>query len=206
MTLSPGDLALYAGALLILFLTPGPVWVAMMARGVSGGFAATWPLALGVAVGDVVWPLLAVFGLAGITAVYAEAMAALRWVAVAVFVVMGAGLIRHAEGAIAADSRLTRPGVWPGFVAGLAAILGNPKAVLFYLGVLPGFFDLSAVTGADIAAICALSAVVPLLGNLALGASLSRVRRLLSSPAALARTNRIAGGALILVGVVIALG
>ena len=51
MTLDPNDLLLYAGALLILFLTPGPVLVALTARGLSGGFHAAWPLALGVAVG-----------------------------------------------------------------------------------------------------------------------------------------------------------
>ena len=34
MTLSLSDLALYAGALLVLFLTPGPVWLAMLARSI----------------------------------------------------------------------------------------------------------------------------------------------------------------------------
>ena len=47
MTLQASDLALYAIALLILFLTPGPVWVALLARAISGGFQAAWPLALG---------------------------------------------------------------------------------------------------------------------------------------------------------------
>ena len=60
MTLTPADLLLYCGALLILFLTPGPVWLAMMARALSGGFQAAWPLALGVAIGDMLWPLVAV--------------------------------------------------------------------------------------------------------------------------------------------------
>jgi len=54
MTLNPNDLLLYCGALFILFLTPGPVWLALTARGLSGGFHAAWPLAVGVAVGDIV--------------------------------------------------------------------------------------------------------------------------------------------------------
>jgi hypothetical protein len=36
--------------------------------------------------------------------------------------------------------------MWAGFLAGLAVILGNPKAILFYMGMLPGFFDLRALT------------------------------------------------------------
>ena len=52
MTLAASDLIIYSLAVLILFLTPGPVWVALLARAMSGGFQAAWPLALGVAIGD----------------------------------------------------------------------------------------------------------------------------------------------------------
>ncbi|ETX29711.1 LysE family translocator [Roseivivax isoporae] len=206
MTVSVMDLALYAGALLILFLTPGPVWVAMIARTLSGGMAAAVPLALGVTVGDVVWPFLAIVGVSLVLETHAHLMTVLRWVAVLTFVIMGLAILRNAGGGIARDSRLTRPGRWAGFLAGLAAILGNPKAILFYMGILPGFFDLSRLTAADIAAIVALSAAIPLLGNLALALFIGRARRLLSSPAAVRRTNIAAGGMMLLVAVAIALG
>lgn len=81
MTLSWADLMLYCGALLILFLTPGPVWLALMARGLSGGFRAAWPLALGVAIGDIVWPLVAILGISWILSVFDTFMLVLRWVA-----------------------------------------------------------------------------------------------------------------------------
>ena len=204
MTLSASDLALYAAAVLVLFLTPGPVWVALVARAVAGGFAAAWPLALGVVVGDAIWPLAAIHGLTWITAAWGGAMETLRWVAVAIFLVMGFQLIRHADRALGEDSRLTRPGAWAGFAAGLAVILGNPKAILFYMGVLPGFFDLRRVTGADIAAIVAVSTVVPLAGNLVLAGFLDRVRRLVASPGARATMSRGAG--VLLVGVGVAIG
>lgn len=204
MTIQAADLALYAAAVFVLFLTPGPVWVALVARAVSGGFHAAWPLALGVVIGDALWPLAAIFGIVWITSVFSGFLLFLQWAAVAIFALMGIGLIRHAERTIAPDSRLTRPGMVAGFLAGVAVILGNPKAILFYMGMLPGFFDLSTITGPDIAAIMTVSMLVPLAGNLLLAASLGRVRRLLSSPGALRRTNRIAGGLLIAVAVVIA--
>lgn len=203
MTATPWDLLLYAGALFILFMTPGPVWVALLARSLSGGFQAAWPLALGVVVGDVLWPLLAVLGVTWLVSEFAGFMDVLRWVAVVVFVVMGIALIRNADKTIGSDSRLTRPGMWAGFVAGLAVILGNPKAILFYMGVLPGFFDLTQVTALDIAAICFLSFLIPLLGNLILAASVDRVRNLMTSPGAIRRMNLTAGVLLIIVGVVI---
>lgn len=203
MTLSPFDLSLYAIALLILFLTPGPVWLALMARTVSGGFKSAWPLALGVAVGDVVWPLLAILGLSWITSEYDSALTVLRWVACVFFLWLGWSVIRNADAQITGDSRLTRPGMLAGFLAGVAAILGNPKAILFYLGVLPGFFDLSAVTRTDIVVICILSVIVPLIGNLAFAALIDRLRRFVTSPKAMRRMNLTAGGLLICVGIIL---
>ena len=205
MTITLTDMALYAAALFALFLTPGPVWVALIARTLSGGFNAAWPLALGVVVGDVLWPLLAILGVTWVVSVYADFMVVLRWVASVTFIVMGLLIIRNAGRTIGSDSRLTRPGMWPGFLAGVAVILGNPKAILFYMGVLPGFFDLTRLTWPDIAAICFLSLIVPLTGNLILAYFFGRARALLRSPDAVRRTNRIAGGLLIAVGCVIPL-
>ena len=204
MTITLDGLLLYCGALLILFLTPGPVWVAIIARGLTGGFAGAWPLAVGVAIGDMVWPLAAIFGLTWVASVYGDFMLVLRWVAVVIFVVMGAALIHHAGRPISGDSRLTRPGRLAGFAAGVAAILGNPKAILFYMGVLPGFFDLSRVTTPDIAVIIAVSTLIPMTGNLIFALSVDRVRRVLSSPLALRRMNLTAGCLLIAVAGVIA--
>ena len=203
MTITAADAALYAGALVILFLTPGPVWVALTARALSGGFNAAWPLALGVVVGDVIWPFLAILGVSWILSVYGGFLELLKWVACATFLLMGWLVIRNADKTIASDSRLTRPGMWAGFLAGLAVIIGNPKAILFYMGMLPGFFDLSALTAADIAVICGISFVVPLLGNLILASFIDRARRLMTSPTALRRTNLVAGALLICVGLVI---
>jgi len=203
MTISFADMALYAGALVALFLSPGPVWVALTARALSGGFHAAWPVALGVVIGDIIWPFLAILGVTWLVSVFAGFMTVLRWVACITFLVMGWLIIRNADKTIAADSRLTRPGMWAGFLAGLAVILGNPKAILFYMGMLPGFFDLTQLTWADIAVICFLSFLVPLLGNLVLAAFIHRARSLLTSQTALRRTNLIAGFLLIAVGLVI---
>lgn len=205
MTVTAYDLLLYAGALLILFMTPGPVWVALLARSMSGGFQAAWPLAMGVAIGDILWPLVAVLGVSWLVSEFAGFMDVLRWVAVGVFILMGVLLIRNADKKLGSNSRLTRPGMWAGFVAGLAVIVGNPKAALFYMGILPGFFDLTQMTLLDMVAICTLSFVVPLTGNLILARFVDRARGLLKSPSSVRRMNVIAGWLLIGVGVVIGL-
>lgn len=203
MTITAVELGFYIAGLFILFLTPGPVWVALVARALAGGFRQAWPLTLGVAIGDVFWSVLAVLGVSWVTTAWGGAMEVLRWVACAFFLYLGITILRHAGDGLDRDSRLTRPGMWAGFLAGLIAILGNPKAILFYMGVLPGFFDLSRLTAPDIAAIATASFAVPLVGNLGLAWFVDRVRRVLASPRAVKRMNLIAGGLLIAVGLAI---
>jgi threonine/homoserine/homoserine lactone efflux protein len=203
VTLTATQLGLYATALFVLFVTPGPVWLATAARALAHGWVAAVPLVLGVALGDALWSVTAALGLAWIVGSYGWVMDVLKWVAVAVFALMGVLLIRHADKTISADSALIRPGAMAGFLAGIAAILANPKAILFYMGMLPGFFDLTRVTALDIAAIAAISTLVPLIGNTGFAILVDTARRRFSSPERLARINRIAGGLLIAVAVVI---
>ena len=205
MTATFFDLALYAGGIFILFLTPGPVWMALVARTLSGGFGSAWPLALGVVIGDILWPIIAILGLSWVAMQYDGLLDLLKYVATLIFIILGFSLISNPDRAVNSDNRLTRPGQLAGFIAGVAIILSNPKAILFYIGVLPGFFDLSRVTLLDIVAICTISAVLPFLGNLTLSIMVDRVRHLLSSPATLRKVNTISGILLILVGVIIPL-
>jgi threonine/homoserine/homoserine lactone efflux protein len=203
MTVSFHQLLIYALGMAGLWAVPGPVWVALTARALSGGFAAAWPLAVGVALGDLVWPLAAILGLSWIESSYGDILSVLRWVAAAIFLVMGILLIRKPATTPGTDSRMTRPGLWAGFSVGLAAVIGNPKAILFYMGALPGFFTLGTLTGVDIALIILISAAIPMVGNLGLALFLDRARQLLSSPESLRKLNVTSGILLIGVGLAI---
>lgn len=158
---------------------------------------------MGVALGDLIWPLAAILGLSWIESAYGDFLSLLRWVAAAIFLAMGVMLIRKPAATMRADSRLTKPGLWAGFSVGVAAVIGNPKAILFYMGALPGFFALDRLTVPDIVAIIAISAAIPMLGNLGLALFLDRARQLLSSPQAMRRMNVGSGILLICVGLVI---
>ncbi len=205
MTASPADLGLYALGILLLWLTPGPVWVALTARALQGGFGAAWPLAVGVSLGDLLWPLLAILGMAWVLDAWPGALLALKWVAALTFVVMGLLVIRKAGAPLGADSRLTKPGRRAGLAAGIAVILANPKAILFYGGMLPGFFDVAALTWGDVALVLLVSVLIPLAGNLLLAALMGRARAFLASGAAVRRTNLVAGSLLVAVGCAIPL-
>ena len=203
MTVTAYELGLYALGMAGLWAVPGPVWVALLARALSGGMAAAWPLAVGVALGDLIWPLLAILGLSWVESAYGDILSLLRWAAAMIFLAMGVMLIRKSGSLGGADSRLTKPGIWAGFSVGLAAVIGNPKAILFYMGALPGFFTLGTLTAVDTALIISVSALIPMAGNLVLALFLDRARQLLQSPEAVRRLNVFSGALLIGVALVI---
>ena len=203
MSISITDLALYALAVFILFLTPGPVWVALLARTLSGGFQAAWPLALGVSLGDAAWPLLAILGVSWLVNEIDSLMRIMRIVGALMFLIMGTLLITRADRALGSNSRLTRPGMWAGFVAGVLAILSNPKAILFYMGVLPGFFDLTQISNTDVFTIVLVSVLVPFFSNLTLIAFVHQIGQALRAPSAVKRINIISGCLLVVVGLII---
>ena len=201
MTITASEIGLYIAALFLLFLTPGPVWVAMLARGLKDGFAGAWPLALGVAFGDFAWAVAALLTLNQVASFHADLIFWLKYVTVFVFLAMGVHLLRLKIETINIPNQLTRPGMLAGLLAGILVILGNPKAVLFYIGILPGFFfTVAALQPIDIAVIGGLSALVPFLGNLALALMFDHVSTMFNSPVLRQRINRITGVVLICVG------
>ncbi len=208
MSLSFYELWLYGVAILILFLTPGPVWVAIIARTLASGFHGIWPLALGVALGDFIWPLAAMAGVGVLVSLNAHFLNYLAFIAAIIFFVMGFMLIRHADSQPARLTRLTRPsrqGFLAGFSAGALIIISNPKAILFYMGVLPGFFDLRAITLADALAVSFVSMGIPFCGNIMLGLMVGTSRSILDTPKNLKRLNITSGILLIGVGIAILL-
>ena len=204
MSISISDLTFYAFGIFILFLTPGPVWIAIISRSITGGLNGAVPLATGVAVGDMIWPTLAIAGSTALATSYANLLLYLKYLAVIIFIALGINLINNQNSQVSSQSlKLGKSSELAGFTAGLLVIIGNPKAALFYLGILPGFFDLSRLTLTDCIAIALVSSLIPFLGNLALAVMIEKSRKILSSAAAMRKLNILSGCLLIFVGLLI---
>ena len=204
MSISFSDLIFYAFGIFVLFLTPGPVWIAIISRSITGGLNGAVPLAAGVAIGDIIWPTLAIAGSAALAASYANLLLYLKYLAVILFVVLGINLLNNQNSKVSSQNlKLIKSSELAGFTAGLLVIIGNPKAALFYLGILPGFFNLSRLTITDCIAIALVSSLIPFLGNLALAVMVEKSREILSSAAAMRKLNILSGCLLIFVGLLI---
>ena len=205
MTITNGQLVLYFGALIILFLTPGPVWIALIARTVSGGTKSAISLALGVSLGDFLWPIVVFFGLGFLVSLYSEILVLFRYLAAIILTLMGIQTILNSRKKLYLNSQLTKSGFFAGFSAGFIAVTANPKASLFYLTLLPSFFNFDTINFFDIMIISIVSFSVPMIGNILMILFLSKVRSFLSSPNSVRITNVVSGVLLIGVGVIIGL-
>jgi len=195
----------YSIALMLLWLTPGPVWVAVLARSVSGGFQSSVPLVLGVALGDLLWPFVALMGVSYLIFIYSDILIIFSYLASIILILMGLVLVFRSKNIFGEETSLTKPGVWAGFTAGFFAVLANPKASLFYMTLLPNFFDINKINYVDIFLICCLSALVPMVGNLILAGALGKIKSYFSSSSVIEKMNIFSGVALIIVGLCISL-
>ncbi len=205
MTINGNEIFLYFLALVILFLTPGPVWVALIARTVSGGAKSSISLALGVSLGDMLWPFVVYFSLSLLISLYSDILLIFRYVASFVLILMGLQIIYLRNKTVSEDHRLTKSGFIAGFYAGFIAVTANPKASLFYMTLLPGFFNFELIGIIDVCLISLLSFSIPMIGNILMILFVAKVRSLLSSPYAVRMTNLISGILLVFVGISISI-
>ena len=205
MTITIEQLGLYIGAMIILFLTPGPVWIAIIARTLAGGIKSAISLALGVSLGDMLWPIIVFLGLGFFISIYSDILILIRYLASLILGIMGIQIILASKKEIFTNSSLTRSGFFSGLYAGFIAVTANPKASLFYLTLLPSFFEFNEIGFVDILVISTVSFLVPLLGHFLMILFVSRVSSFLTSPKSIQITNIISGILLIGVGITIGL-
>ena len=206
MTITLMEALLYAVALVVLVMTPGPVVVATIAKTLASGWRTAMPLAAGVSIVDILWPLLAILGLSALVQANADVLQWMRYIGGAILIWMGWRLIYGSKQALATDPdpALMQRSALQGFIAGVLVNLGNPKSIVFFIGILPNLFDIPSLTAADIAVILFLSAAVPFMGNVVWALAANHARRFLTSAKAVRRVNQASGGALAGAGAVIA--
>jgi threonine/homoserine/homoserine lactone efflux protein len=189
-------------ALTLLGLSPGPAWAAVVTTSVARGLAAGLSMSLGVALGDVVFLLLAVSGLALLAKTLGTLFVLVKFAGAAYLIWLGIRLWRNPPAApdgAGAPDRALGP-----FLGGFALTLGNPKAIAFYLGFLPAFIDLASLTGWDLGMLAATTFAVIAVMLSGYAALAARSRRLFRRESVRRRLGRLLGATLIGTGLVVA--
>lgn len=194
-----------AGAMALLAMTPGPGVFATVSRALASGFGPAAVVVLGIVSGDLIFLLLAIYGLAAVAQVLGELFILVKYIGGAYLIWLGYriwhGVPQSADELDTADRRTGRARAH--YLSGLMITLGNPKVIVFYLGFLPTFIDLHDLSPRDVAV--AAMVVSGVLGAvlLAYAWAAGRVRHLFTSTRARRAMNRGAGGVMMLAGTVL---
>ncbi len=145
------------GILWMLALVPGMSVVAVTARTATLGPAHGVAVTAGIVLGDLLFIALALFGLTTLAQLLGGVFVVVRVLAGVCLIGFGIQLLRHAGAAASATALVARGSLGTSFLAGLLITLGDMKAIVFYLSLLPVFVDLTQVTRMDAVLILAVS-------------------------------------------------
>ena len=194
----------FALAMLILAATPGPGVFATLAQSLSSGFRSSIEVIAGIVIGDLLFLILAIFGLSAVASVLGELFFIVKIIGGAYLIWLGYKMWTAEPVPLNSDPDVGEKNGWQRFLGGLFITLSNPKVILFYCGFLPTFTNLRRLTVVDIAVISAVVVVVLAGVMMVYSYSTARARQLFSSRRATRNFNRGAGTVLIGTGVVIA--
>ena len=134
------DLWAFLLASFVLWITPGPDNMYILARSVAQGRRAGLLSALGIGSGVLVHTLAAALGLSAILAASSWAFAAVKVAGAAYLIDLGVAALRRPHAPLVAPT-LDSAAPWRVYRQGMISNLLNPKGAVFFLAFLPQFVD-----------------------------------------------------------------
>jgi threonine/homoserine/homoserine lactone efflux protein len=186
-------LFIFAAAYAMAVASPGPGIAAVVARALGNGLTGMGAFILGFAFGDLTLFAVAAFGLAALAQAYAGVLTVIKF-AGAVYLLYLAWKLWTAPAAVAESE--VRPERNQGlrlFATSYALTVGNPKAIVFFMALLPAIVDLQHLSVVGFLEIAAIMFVIitAILALYALAAA--RARKLFRSTPAVKTLNRTTG-------------
>ncbi len=185
-------LSAFTIAYAIAVLVPGPGVAAIVGRALGGGFRSALPLVIGVLVGDLVYLLFALFGLAAVAALFHPLFLVVRWGSALYLLYIAWQFWTAKPGAEQMGARKDKSS-WQTFLSGFALTLGNPKTIVFYLALLPTVVPLDQpITMLGLFELVVIVTVVLLIIGCGYAWAAAAARDFFRSSTALRRLNRTA--------------
>ena len=184
--------------------TPGPGIAAIIARSLAHGFKGAPAFVAGFMVGDLVWFTIAATGLAALAKTAATLFIAIKWAGVAYLLYLAWKLWTAPAERVEVRDDDGRQHGWRAFIASLMLTLANPKAILFFLALLPTVIDLASMNTVRFLEISAAIAIVLPAVLFTYVFLAARARVLFTTPTSVRRLNRGSGLAMAGAAVVVA--
>jgi threonine/homoserine/homoserine lactone efflux protein len=190
--------------MIVLAIIPSVSVLAVSARAAAFGFSHGMFTALGIVAGDIIFILVAVYGLAFIAEAMGEQFTLVKYIGGAYLIWLGISLWR-ADAKMRKSDDVQRSSWRSSFLAGLLITLGDQKAILFYLGFFPAFIDLRLMTPIDTLLIILIATIGVGGAKLVYAFLADRASLIFKNTRAIQGLNGFAAVVMILVGIVLLL-
>jgi threonine/homoserine/homoserine lactone efflux protein len=191
------------GAMIVLAAVPSVSVLAVSARSATFGLWQGMLTAFGIVVGDIIFILIAIWGLTLLQATMGGLFFLIKYVGGIYLIVLGWRVWRTQVSEFKLEEVEHASG-WSSFLTGLLITLGDQKATLFYLGFFPAFVDIETMSWMDTAIVIGI-AVLAVGGVKLIYAFLANRARLLINKRLRKYLNRVAGGVMVIVGIFVML-
>ena len=175
--------------------SPGPGVAAVIARGLAHGMRGTPAFIAGFLAGDLVWFGIAATGLAALAKTAATLFVAIKWAGVVYLLFLAWKLWTAPAERIEVKEEASQHG-WRAFMGSFLLTLGNPKAILFFLALLPTVIDLTTLTLLSIVEISVAMCVLQPAVLIVYALLAAKARTLFTTPSAVRKLNRSSGVAM----------
>ncbi len=199
--LSTHALLIFAAVYAAAIATPGPGIVTLVARAIGGGFWSAVPNTFGMAAGDLILMTLSAFGLALVAQAMGDLFLVVKLAGAAYLVFLG---YKYWTAPVEETRTVAPGGAAQGFLSQFALTLGNPKAIGFFVALLPTLVDLKTLTLAGYAELCVMPLTILPAICLTYAALASSVRGVFQSALARRRMNKGAGAIMVGAGITVA--
>lgn len=187
MTLT--TIAAYAFALFVVVLIPGPGITALVARALGSSFRESLAMAIGIMLGDLVFLTAVVLGLAVVAQAFGTVFMIIKYAGAAYLAYLAYKI--WTSGMLKTDTEIgPKRSIFQSLVSGLLVTLGNPKAMIFYLALVPTLVDLTTITVTDYFELIGVTIVVLMAGTIPYIVLAAKAREFFRRPTALKRLNR----------------
>ena len=157
-SLTFASIAALSGVMVVGAMIPGVSVLAVSARSAAFGFAHGIFTSLGIVVGDIVFILVAIYGLSVLADLMGNHFILIKYLGGAYLIWLGIVIWRSKSKAEGVEEN-SKSSLLSSFMTGLLITLGDQKAILFYLGFFPAFVDLSKMSFFDTGIIVAIAII-----------------------------------------------
>lgn len=181
----------YAAALFVAALIPGPGITALVARALGQGFRTSYPMAFGLVLGDLFYLTAVILGLAWIAQSFGLVFMAIKYLGAAYLAYL-AWKLWNAGMKISVSEERRPLDALKCFLSGVTLTLGNPKAMLFYIGIVPVLLDLSKIGFKEYVILAGTTCVVLIMVTIPYMMLAGKARDWLAKPEKMRLLNRTA--------------